>query len=96
MLWKVATAGLRYMLMQSGLSVDGAHSKKIVLFPAWYIDTLACKIHSVYQCIPVHVCDRVLQGGGCVLNKALQGLGGQVQTARSRANDCAGKVYYIT
>ena len=31
----VATAGLRYMLMQSGLSVDGVPSKKIVLFPAW-------------------------------------------------------------
>jgi hypothetical protein len=31
----VATAGLRYMLLHSGVSVGGAASKKIALFPAW-------------------------------------------------------------
>ena len=32
----VATAGLRYMLLQSGLTVDGGSlSQQIVLFPAW-------------------------------------------------------------
>ena len=31
----VATVGLRYMLLHSGVSVDGVPSDKIVLFPAW-------------------------------------------------------------
>jgi hypothetical protein len=31
----VATAGLRYMLLHSGVSVDGVPSTKLVLFPAW-------------------------------------------------------------
>jgi hypothetical protein len=31
----VATAGLRYMLLHSGVSENGAATKKLVLFPAW-------------------------------------------------------------
>ena len=31
----VATAGLRYMLLHSGVSENGAATKKIVLFAAW-------------------------------------------------------------
>ena len=31
----VSTAGLRYMLLNTGASVDGAPSNRITLFPAW-------------------------------------------------------------
>ena len=44
----VATAGLRYMLLHSGVSVDGAATKKLVLFPAWPCDDWAVdfKLHA--------------------------------------------------
>eukprot|EP01052_Picozoa_sp_SAG31_P028597 SAG31_NODE_2774_length_5106_cov_5.381748_7_plen_635_part_00 len=49
----VATAGLRYMLMQTGVSVDGVPSSKIVLFPAWPCKDWAVKfkLHAPGQTI---------------------------------------------
>ena len=44
----MATAGLRYMLLHTGLSVDGVLSDRLALFPAWPCEDWAVrfKLHA--------------------------------------------------
>jgi hypothetical protein len=59
----VATAGLRYMLLQSGVSVDGSLSQQIVLFPAWPCHDWAVhfRLHGarclLHACLDLVLCD---------------------------------------